>query len=72
MEPDRCFHCALPVPEDCALTVDVDGCAEPVCCPGCKGKVAKAKGAAQAELVFANKNFDKHFVSAVKKKKDKE
>ena len=45
MEPDRCYHCALPVPADCELTVDVDGHAEPVCCPGCK---------AVAELIRAS------------------
>ena len=42
---DSCYHCALPVPADCALTVDVDGNAEPVCCPGCK---------AVAELIRAS------------------
>ena len=31
-----CFHCALPVPADCALTVEIEGEARPVCCPGCK------------------------------------
>ncbi len=34
--PDTCFHCALPVPADCALTVDIEDEARPVCCPGCK------------------------------------
>ncbi len=31
-----CFHCALPVPAGCRLTVELDGSARPVCCPGCK------------------------------------
>ena len=31
-----CFHCALPVPTDCHLTVDIEGDRQPVCCPGCK------------------------------------
>ena len=31
-----CFHCALPVPADCNLIVDIEGDRRPVCCPGCK------------------------------------
>jgi Cu2+-exporting ATPase len=31
-----CFHCALPVPTDCHLSVDIEGQRRPVCCPGCK------------------------------------
>jgi Cu2+-exporting ATPase len=34
--PETCFHCALPVPAGCALTVDIENEARPVCCPGCK------------------------------------
>jgi Cu2+-exporting ATPase len=34
--PETCFHCALPVPADCKLTVDFEDEARPVCCPGCK------------------------------------
>ena len=34
--PDSCFHCALPVPPGCNLTVDIEGEHHPVCCPGCK------------------------------------
>jgi len=30
-----CFHCALPVIDD-RFTVNIDGTAEAVCCPGCK------------------------------------
>ncbi len=45
MEPDRCYHCALPVPQDCSITVDVDGQQRAVCCPGCK---------AVAELIRAS------------------
>ncbi|MGB5256251.1 MAG: heavy metal translocating P-type ATPase [Woeseiaceae bacterium] len=33
---DSCFHCALPVPTDCNITVEIDGDLKPVCCPGCK------------------------------------
>ena len=33
---DTCFHCALPVPAACKLTVDIEGAQRPVCCPGCK------------------------------------
>ncbi len=33
---DTCFHCALPVPPDCELTVDIESGRQPVCCPGCK------------------------------------
>ena len=31
-----CFHCALPVPADCNLIVDIEGDQRPVCCPGCQ------------------------------------
>ena len=34
--PEQCFHCALPVPAGCDLTVDIAGAAQPVCCPGCQ------------------------------------
>ena len=34
--PEHCFHCALPVPTGCNLTVDIEGEHRPVCCPGCK------------------------------------
>ncbi len=33
---ETCFHCALPVPADCTLKVEIDGAEHPVCCPGCK------------------------------------
>ena len=33
---ENCFHCALPVPTDCNITVEIDGDPKPVCCPGCK------------------------------------
>ncbi len=33
---ESCFHCALPVPADCDLNVDIEGATRPVCCPGCK------------------------------------
>jgi len=33
---DSCFHCALPVPADCNLIVDIEGDRRPVCCHGCK------------------------------------
>jgi len=34
--PETCFHCALPVPADLNLTVDIEDQQQPVCCPGCK------------------------------------
>ena len=33
---DSCFHCALPIPAGCTLTVELDNVDQPVCCPGCK------------------------------------
>jgi len=35
-DAETCFHCALPVPTDCKLIVDIEGETKPVCCPGCK------------------------------------
>ncbi len=34
--PETCFHCALPVPADLNLTVEIEDQQQPVCCPGCK------------------------------------
>ena len=36
MAPETCFHCALPVPAGCNLTVNIEDAQRPVCCPGCK------------------------------------
>ena len=36
MTTDTCFHCALPVPTGCNLTVEIEDAHHPVCCPGCK------------------------------------
>lgn len=36
MAPETCFHCALPVPVACHLTVVIEDEPRPVCCPGCK------------------------------------
>lgn len=36
MAAEACFHCTLPVPADCHLTVDIEDESRPVCCPGCK------------------------------------
>ena len=36
MNSDACFHCALPIPSGCDLTVDIEGERRPVCCPGCR------------------------------------
>ena len=33
---DTCFHCALPNPKGCDLSVEIEGHTYPVCCPGCK------------------------------------
>ncbi len=33
---ESCFHCALPIPADCQLKVEIEGAWQPVCCPGCK------------------------------------
>jgi Cu2+-exporting ATPase len=33
---ETCFHCALPIPANCDIRVDIGGKQRPVCCPGCK------------------------------------
>ncbi|NCF25024.1 MAG: cadmium-translocating P-type ATPase [Gammaproteobacteria bacterium] len=33
---DTCFHCALPIPANCDIRVEIGGEQQPVCCPGCK------------------------------------
>jgi YHS domain-containing protein len=42
-------------------TVEVADVEVTFCCPNCKGKVAKAEGKEQLELVFADKAFDKAY-----------
>ncbi|HEU4844397.1 MAG TPA: heavy metal translocating P-type ATPase [Burkholderiaceae bacterium] len=39
--PDGCFHCGLPLPRDGRWSVQIDGVARPMCCPGC-ASVAQA------------------------------
>jgi Cu2+-exporting ATPase len=34
-EAATCFHCDLPVPVNSHWRVDIDGAAQPMCCPGC-------------------------------------
>ncbi|MEQ9463821.1 MAG: heavy metal translocating P-type ATPase [Haliea sp.] len=31
-----CFHCGEPVPAGSRFSVDIDGIAQPMCCPGCR------------------------------------
>jgi Cu2+-exporting ATPase len=33
---DTCFHCALPIPANCDIRVEIGGEQHPVCCPGCQ------------------------------------
>ena len=33
---ETCFHCALPIPPDCDIRVEIGGQRHPVCCPGCR------------------------------------
>jgi Cu2+-exporting ATPase len=33
---ETCFHCALPIPANCDIRVEIGGEQHPVCCPGCK------------------------------------
>ncbi|MEC9093310.1 MAG: hypothetical protein VX438_11425 [Planctomycetota bacterium] len=55
-------------PSKAAHAVEVGGVKVAFCCGNCEGKVAKAKGKAQVDLVFGDKSFKKGFVSAAKKK----
>lgn len=36
MATDNCYHCALPIPANCNITIEIGDDAKPVCCPGCK------------------------------------
>jgi len=40
-KPVDCFHCGLPVPAGCDYSVEIDGAAQAMCCPGCQA-VAQA------------------------------
>jgi len=33
---EQCFHCALPIPANCDIRVEIGGEWQPMCCPGCK------------------------------------
>jgi len=33
---EACFHCALPIPANCDIRVDIGGVERRVCCPGCQ------------------------------------
>ncbi len=33
---ESCFHCALPIPANCDIRVEIGGLQRPVCCPGCQ------------------------------------
>ena len=35
-QADTCFHCALPIPANCDIRVEIGGEQRPVCCPGCQ------------------------------------
>lgn len=48
-------------PVDATKTVEVGGVKVAFCCEKCQGKVAEADAAAQKELVFSTKAFDKAF-----------
>jgi len=42
---ERCFHCALPIPANCDIRVDIGGVARRVCCPGCQAVAALIRDA---------------------------
>jgi len=42
---ERCFHCALPIPANCDIRVEIGGEQRPVCCPGCKAVAALIRDA---------------------------
>jgi Cu2+-exporting ATPase len=42
---EQCFHCALPIPANCDIRVEIGGEWRPVCCPGCKAVAALIRDA---------------------------
>ena len=42
---ERCFHCALPIPPDCDIQVEIGGRQHPVCCHGCRAVAALIRDA---------------------------
>lgn len=63
----KCPLTGRPMAED--KTVSVSGTTVALCCPNCLGKVTKAEGDAQLELVFSDKAFKQGFEVAAKEKK---
>jgi len=51
LNPARCFHCHLPVPEGFDLTASIENVDQPMCCHGCKA-VADAIAAAGHENFY--------------------
>ena len=42
---EACFHCALPIPANCDISVEIGGEPRPVCCPGCRAVAALIRDA---------------------------
>ena len=42
---EACFHCALPIPANCDISVEIGGESRPVCCPGCRAVAALIRDA---------------------------
>ncbi len=62
----KCPLSGQPTKED--KTVEVNGVNVAFCCANCQGKVAKAEGDEQLELVFSDKAFEKGFEIAKQEK----
>ena len=45
-----CFHCGEPVPSGARFSVDIDGIAQPMCCPGCRAVASLIAGSGMASF----------------------
>ncbi|MDO8860731.1 heavy metal translocating P-type ATPase [Haliea sp. E1-2-M8] len=48
--PQPCFHCGEAVPSGTRLSVDIDGIAQPMCCPGCRAVASLIAGSGMASF----------------------
>jgi Cu2+-exporting ATPase len=57
LAPCACFHCGLPVPAGSRWSVDVDGAARSMCCPGCEAVAASIVASGCADYYLNRTEF---------------
>ena len=55
---ESCFHCALPIPANCDIRVEIGGEQHPVCCPGCQAVATLIRDAGLASYYDSRETPD--------------